>query len=335
MAMTLGGLAVTSWPQGKYNRGMDPTARILRLLSLLQTYRHWPGEELSDRLGVSPRTLRRDVDRLRELGYPVDTSRGTGGGYQLAAGTRIPPLLLDDDEAVAIAVGLRTAAGGAVAGIEETSVRALTKVVQVMPPRLRRRVDALTAYTVPLLSSRDTVDADDLVVIAQACRDDERLTFAYVAREGERTARRVEPYRMVSLGRRWYLVAWDLDRHDWRSFRVDRLDQPQATGERFRQRELPAADALAYVQQSIRSVPQRWTVVVDVAASAETVVRVVSRWGDVEATGDDTCTLRMSVDALDWPAMVLGAIGADFTVREPAELIDFLHDMGRRFVRST
>ena len=313
----------------------DPSARMLQLLSLLQTHRYWPGPELADRLDVSARTLRRDVDRLRELGYPVDAQRGLTGGYQLRAGAALPPLVLDDDEAVAIAVGLRTAAGGAVAGIEETSVRALTKVVQVMPPRLRRRVDALAAYTVPQLSARDTVDADDLVTIALACRDDERMTFDYVAREGARTARRVEPHKMVSLGRRWYLVGWDIDRHDWRSFRVDRLERPLTTGVRFRQRELPAADALAYVQQSIRAVPQRWAVVVDVATSAEAVSAVVSQWGDVQSTGEDSCTLRMSVDALDWPAMVLGAVGADFTVREPDALAGFLRDMGERFVRST
>ena len=176
----------------------------------MQTHRYWPGPELADRLDVSARTLRRDVDRLRELGYPVDASRGLAGGYQLRAGAALPPLVLDDDEAVAIAVGLRTAAGGAVAGIEETSVRALTKVVQVMPPRLRRRVDALGSFTETLLSSHDTVDADALVVIAQACRDDERLGFDYVARDGDSSRRRVEPHRMVSLGRRWYLVAYDL-----------------------------------------------------------------------------------------------------------------------------
>ena len=183
----------------------DPTARILKLLSLLQTYRHWPGEELSGRLGVSPRTLRRDVDRLRELGYPVDTSRGTGGGYQLSAGTRIPPLLLDDDEAVAIAVGLRTATGG-VTGIEETSVQALAKLQQVLPPRLRRRVDALadaTETTVFTGRQQPTVPADTLVAVAQACRGSEQLRFAYAAADGTETSRLVEPHRLVARGRRW------------------------------------------------------------------------------------------------------------------------------------
>src|SRR4051794_14852220 len=208
----------------------NTSARMLRLLSLLQTHRFWPGHELADRLEVSERTLRRDVDRLRELGYPVAASRGVAGGYQLRSGAAMPPLLLDDEEAVAIAVGLRTAAGGAVDGIEETSVRALTKVIQVMPPRLRRRVDALQAYTVPAFWGQGrggpTVDADALTVIAQACRDDERLRFGYTTRDGRETTRLVEPHRLVSLGRRWYLVAFDIERHDWRTFRVDRLTEP-------------------------------------------------------------------------------------------------------------
>src|SRR6266851_2217327 len=190
----------------------NTSSRTLRLLSLLQTHRFWPGDELADRLEVSPRTLRRDIDRLRELGYPVDAHRGVDGGYQLAAGAVLPPLVLDDEEAVALAIGLRTAAQGAVAGIEEASVRALAKVVHVMPPRLRRRVDALRAATVPAVwaTTGPTVDAGLLTAVAQACRDEERLRFAYTVQSGERTARHVEPHRLVSLGRRWYLVAYDL-----------------------------------------------------------------------------------------------------------------------------
>src|SRR5690606_19930835 len=227
----------------------NTSARMLRLLSLLQTHRYWPGRELAEKLAVSPRTLRRDVERLRELGYPVEASRGVAGGYQLQAGAALPPLLLDDDEAVAIAVGLRNAAGTAVAGIGEASVRALTKVVQVMPPRLRRRVDALQTYTVPAaLGAGTTVDANALTVIAQACRDDERLRFGYRTRAGERASRLVEPHRLVSLGSRWYLVAWDTERHDWRTFRVDRLTEPAVTGVRFRPRELPASDAAQFVR---------------------------------------------------------------------------------------
>src|SRR5712692_3411076 len=232
----------------------NTSSRTLRLLSLLQTHRFWPGDELADRLEVSPRTLRRDIDRLRELGYPVDAHRGVDGGYQLAAGAVLPPLVLDDEEAVALAIDLRTAAQGAVAGIEEASVRALAKVVQVMPPRLRRRVDALRAATVPAVwAAGPTVDAGILTTIAQACRDEERLRFSYTVQSGEQTARHVEPHRLVSLGRRWYLVAYDLLRQDWRSFRLDRLEHPRNTGTRFSPRELPAKDAAAFVRAGIGS----------------------------------------------------------------------------------
>ena len=314
----------------------NTSARMLRLLSLLQTHRYWPGGELADRLEVSERTLRRDVDRLRDLGYPVDASRGVGGGYQLRSGTAMPPLLLDDEEAVAIAVGLRTAAAGAVDGIEETSVRALTKVVQVMPPRLRRRVDALQAYTVPAGVGRGPrVDALALTAIAQACRDDERLRFGYTARDGEQTTRLVEPHRLVSLGRRWYLVAWDVERHGWRTFRVDRLADPEPTGARFRQRELPGGDAAAFVRDQIASIPTRYQAVVTVRAPAADVKQIVSHWGTVEALDDQSCRLLMSVDTLDWPALVLAAVQADFDVIDPPELRDYLRATGELFVRAS
>ena len=207
---------------------MNTSARMLRLLSLLQTHRYWPGEELADRLEVSGRTLRRDIDRLRELGYVVDAVRGVAGGYQLRAGGQLPPLLLEDEEAVAIAVGLRPAAAGAVGGMEETSVQALTKVISLMPPRLRRRMDALKSQTEAPgpWAGAPVVDAGVLTTLAQACRDDEPLKFDYTAREAETTHRWVEPHRLVSLGRRWYLVAYDRDRQDWRSFRVDRIAEP-------------------------------------------------------------------------------------------------------------
>lgn len=308
---------------------------MLRLLSLLQTHRYWSGEELADRLGVSPRTLRRDVDRLRELGYPVDAARGVAGGYQLQAGAALPPLLLDDEEAVAIAVSLRTATGGAVAGIEETSVRALTKVVQVLPPRLRRRVDALHMYTVPaVMGGGPTVDATQLTVIAQACRDDERLRFSYRTRGGDRAGRLVEPHRLVSLGRRWYLVAWDVERHDWRTFRVDRLSDPVATGARFRPRDLPADDAAAYVRQSIASIPMRYQVVVEIQAPESRVKQVVWDWGTVEPLDDGSCRLLMKVDSLDWPAFVLGSVGAEFEIVDPPELREHLRQLGTRFLNA-
>ncbi|WP_087096726.1 YafY family protein, partial [Nocardiopsis sp. JB363] len=206
------------------------SARLLRLLSLLQTRKDWPGNDLAQRLEVSPRTVRRDVDRLRELGYPIHAAMGTGGGYQLGAGASLPPLLLDDDEAVAVTVGLRTAAQGGLSGIEETSVRALAKLLQVLPSRLRRRVDALGAFTVPMPSEGPTVDADVLALVAATCRDSERLRFDYESHQGALSRRNVEPHRLVSHGRRWYLVAWDITRENWRTFRVDRMRPLTPTG---------------------------------------------------------------------------------------------------------
>lgn len=303
---------------------MSTSARMLRLLSLLQTHRYWPGDELAERLEVSGRTLRRDIDRLRELGYAVDAARGVAGGYQLRAGGSLPPLLLEDEEAVAIAVGLQQAASGAVAGMEETSVQALTKVIALMPPRLRRQMDALRSQTDNLVwGGGPVVDAGVLTTLAQACRDDEPLHFTYTARGAEPTDRWVEPHRLVSLGRRWYVVAYDRDRQDWRSFRVDRIAEVRTTGHRYRPRDLPAADALTFVESGIRRMPQRYDVRVRVAASPDVVERAVSRWGAVTPLGEhgEHALLEMSVDDLQWPVMVLAQVGADFTVESPPELV--------------
>lgn len=301
---------------------MSTSARMLSLLSLLQTHRYWPGDELAERLEVSGRTLRRDIERLRDLGYAVDATRGVSGGYQLRAGGQLPPLLLEDDEAVAIAAGLRTAAAGSVGGLEETSVQALAKVIALMPPRLRRRMDALTSQTdTPApWSSGPSVDAGVLTTLAQACRDDEPLTFSYEARGAEVTQRRVEPHRLVSLGRRWYLVAYDRDRQDWRSFRLDRITAPGTTGQRFRPREVPGGDALAFVQAGFRQIPQRYDVRVRIAAAVEDVQRAVGRYGDVTALESGESLLEMKVDSLQWPVMVLAQVAAAFTVESPDDL---------------
>lgn len=313
---------------------MSTSARMLRLLSLLQTHRYWPGADLAERLGVSPRTLRRDIDRLRELGYDVDAVRGVSGGYQLRAGTALPPLLLEDEEAVAIAVALHTAASGAVAGLEETSVQALTKVIALMPPRLRRRMDALRSQTdgVPW-GSGPVVDAATLTVLAQACRDDELLSFGYQARDGVPTQRRVEPHRLVSLGRRWYLVAYDRDRQDWRSFRVDRISGPEMSGQRFRPRELPAEDAPTFVRAGIKAVGQRYVVRVRLAAAADVVEAYVGRWATIEPDGAG-CLMTMQTDSLDWPLMVLARLDSDFTVEGPPELVDLVAGAAARFGRA-
>src|SRR5438105_8151897 len=231
---------------------MSPTSsRLLEMLSLLQGRRDWPGNELADRLEVSGRTIRRDIERLRDLGYPVESLTGPAGGYRLRAGTAMPPLLLDDEEAIAIAVGLRTAARASVTGIEEAAVRALVKLEQVLPAHLRRRVAALGSATFTLPVAGPTVDPQHLTVIAAACRDSQCLRFGYHSRDGADSRREVEPHSLVNLGRRWYLVAWDRRREDWRTFRIDRLDRPASTGVRFAPRSLPAADAAAYVEERI------------------------------------------------------------------------------------
>lgn len=313
---------------------MSTSERMLRLLSLLQTHRYWPGPELSDRLEVSARTLRRDVDRLRELGYTVDAVRGAAGGYQLRAGGSLPPLLLEDEEAVAIAVGLRSAATSAVSGTDDWSVQALSKVLSLMPPRLRRQMDAVASQTDSPgpWEGAPVFDAAVLTTLAQACRDSEVLRFDYAAREAEVTHRRVEPLRLVSLGRRWYLVAYDRDRADWRSFRLDRIAAPEPTGQRFRARDLPAEDALAFVQQGIRRMPQRYAVRVRVAMAAEDLAARVGRWGTVSADGEG-CVLEMNVDDLDWPVMVLAGSGAEFVVESPPELAAMVAEVGARFAR--
>jgi predicted DNA-binding transcriptional regulator YafY len=315
----------------------NPGTRTLQLLSLLQSRRYWPGPELAARLEVSPRTLRRDVDRLRDLGYPVEARQGLGGGYQLAAGAVLPPLVLDNDEAVAIGVGLQAAIeAGTVAGIEEPAVRALSKVVQVMPARLRRRIEALAAMTDPVAwrDSASRVDADVLVSVAVACRDAERLQFAYRARRGERSRRQVDPHRLVLLGRRWYLVAWDLSRFDWRTFRLDRLEEPVATGERAVPRRLPGEDAAAFVRSSIESVPQRHQVDVLIDAPAAVVRERIGPWGALEDVSSGGCRFTMTSDTLDWPTLALGNAAADFEVVAPPELVDHLSERATLFARA-
>ena len=308
---------------------------MLRLLSLLQTHRYWPGPELSDRLEVSPRTLRRDVDRLRELGYTVDATRGAAGGYQLRAGGSLPPLLLEDEEAVAVAVGLRTAATSAVTGSDDWSVQALAKVLALMPPRLRRQMDAVSSQTESLgpWEGAPTIDATVLTTLAQACRDDELVEFDYTARDAETTHRRVEPFRLVSIGRRWYLVAYDRDRQDWRSFRLDRIDAARPTGQRFRRRDLPAEDALTFVRQGIRRMPQRYAVRVRVAVAARGHGARGRAMGDRHTRGrpvrpgDERRLTRLARDGA-------GGSGADFVVESPPELATKIAEVGARFSRT-
>jgi predicted DNA-binding transcriptional regulator YafY len=321
----------------------NTSSRALRLLSLLQNHRYWPGAELADRLGVSPRTLRRDVDRLRELGYPVTAHPGVDGGYQLAPGAALPPLVVDDDEAVALAVGLRLATQGAAGGgVGEAAARALAKVGQVMPARLRRRAEAVAAMTEPATwgaqAGRPAVEAEVLAAAALACRDAERVRFGYAAAGGQRSERHVEPHRLVALDRRWYLVAYDLDRGDWRSFRMDRIDgAPRPTGARFRPRTLPARDAGEFVRQGITasSGPPRWNVEVRFEAPAEVIRERIGRWSTVAEDGPSRCLVTMAPpDSLDWPVIALGVAGADFRVLSPPELAERVAEWGARFSRA-
>jgi predicted DNA-binding transcriptional regulator YafY len=314
---------------------MSQTAsRLLELLSMLQARRDWPGNELADRLDVSGRTIRRDIDRLRQLGYPVESLTGPAGGYRLRAGSAMPPLLLDDEEAIAIGVGLRTAARVSVTGIEETAVRALVKLEQVLPAHLRRRLAALSSVTVALPVTGPTVDPQHLTAIAAACRDSECLRFGYQSRDGTGSRREVEPHSLVNTGRRWYLVAWDRGREDWRTFRMDRMAKPSSTGVRFTPRKLPAKDAATYVKRSITTAPSRFEARVTLHAPASEVsVRVPEHWGTIEPLDESTCEFRAGDDDLRWLALRVVMLGVDFEVHEPAELVEQLRELGLRLTR--
>ncbi|WP_024936489.1 helix-turn-helix transcriptional regulator [Actinomadura welshii] len=317
----------------------DPSGRLLRLLSLLQTPREWPGGELAERLGVTARTIRRDVERLRDLGYPVHATHGSTGGYRLTAGTAMPPLLLDDEEATAIAIGLRTAAAGAVAGIEDSSLRALAKLEQVLPHRLRHRVATLTEAAVPLPPQDGAPPAADpavLALLAAACVTGEKVRFTYTDAGGRATRRLAQPHRLVTAGRRWYLVAHDEDRAAWRTFRADRVTAPHRTGVRGPRRELPggadaaswAMDALAGGSGTIRA---RVLLHVPVQEAAE---HVTAWQGVLEPAGDRTCVLHTRSDSLRFLAYRVTLLPVDYTLLDPPELAEHLAGIARRANRA-
>ncbi|WP_405432005.1 helix-turn-helix transcriptional regulator [Micromonospora sp. NBC_00617] len=314
----------------------DTPARLLGLLSLLQTPREWPGSELAARLGVSLRTIRRDVQRLRDLGYPVQATMGVIGGYRLVAGKAMPPLLLDDEEAVAIAVGLRTAAGHAVVGIEDASVRALAKLEQVLPSRLRQRVRALGAATEPLLTwGPPTVDPEHLNALAAAVNGRAQLRFTYRRRDGVDGERLVEPYKLVSAGRRWYLVGYDNDRADWRIFRVDRITDPRPTRTRVAARRLPATDAASFMAEKLLELTPVYRAVVTLHAPVERMAGPLGGAGvDLEPIDGASCRLRSDADTLEWLAWRLLTLGCDIEVHEPPELIAYLRQIGTRATRA-
>ncbi|MCC2593563.1 YafY family transcriptional regulator [Tessaracoccus sp. OS52] len=312
----------------------NPSGRLLELLSLLQARRDWPGEGLARRLGVSPRTVRRDVDRLRELGYPVQTTKGPAGGYRLAPGLDLPPLLFDDDQAVAVAVALQTISTD-VAGLRDASDRALATIRQVLPSRLRHRVDALQVTALDRDGAPDEqVRAETLLHIGACCRDHEVLRFDYVSRDGSATLRRAEPYRLVSRGRRWYLLAWDLERVAWRTFRVDRLSPRTPNGPRFRPREV-SEELLAehFHQEPAAPWPATGTVVLQAPAHE------VTRWlrGDratVTAITEGACRVELGAWSYGSLAAMLLMFETDFDVVEPPELKAALAALGARVARA-
>ncbi|MPY81209.1 MAG: WYL domain-containing protein [Actinophytocola sp.] len=305
------------------------TERVLRLLALLQRRPSWTATEIAAELGVTDRSVRRDVERLRALGYPVHATAGVGGGYQLGAGTRLPPLLLDDEEAIATAVSLRLASGGTVAGAGEAALRALTKLDQVMPPRLRAEVRAVHGATETLVGPGVEIDSELLVTLARACRDAVRVRFQCARRDTSARERTVEPVRMVATNRRWYLMAWDVDRDDWRTFRLDRMRDVVATTWRFLPREHP--DPVAYVQRSMTVAPYRYLARVRVRARPEQVRELVPpQVGRVEDDRDGWCVLVAGGDDLDWLAVHVARLGFDAEVLEPRELREAAARLARR-----
>lgn len=308
---------------------LETSARLLRLLAVLPTRPAWTGPELADRLEVTARTLRRDMTRLRDLGYPVVATPGVGGGYRLTAGSTLPPLLLDDEEAVAVVLSLRTAASQGVTGMAETSLRALAKLERILPARLRPRTTALRTATVPLINPATTVAPEHLTTIAEACQSLHRLAFAYRGRDGRPTHRTVEPHRLVHTGRRWYLVARDYDRDAWRTFRVDRIDDPRPTGIRFTPLDPP--DAAAFVADSVTSAPYRYRARIHVYAPAAVVAeQVTPTSGIVEAIDAGTSLLVTGADSLGLMALHVALLGHEFAVLEPPELIAEIGRLAQR-----
>ncbi|GAA3038904.1 YafY family protein [Streptosporangium longisporum] len=324
---------------------LETSVRLLRLLSLLQARPDWSGAELADRLGVTTRTVRNDVERLRILGYEIHSTTGTAGGYRLGAGKALPPLILDDEEAVAVAVSLHAAAGGTVTGIEETSLRALTKLRQLLPSRLRGRIDALREATVSVPGRVPTVDAGTLAVIAAAVRDRERLRFDYRGHDGEESVRTVEPHRLVHTGRRWYLLAWDDERGDWRTFRADRVRPRTPNGPRFAPRPLPDGDAAAHVLRGAGSAALRYPARVRLHAPLEVIAeRLTPAAGLLRAAdgadgadgegGEGGCLLETGADSLHDLAAFLGSLDVPFTVLDPPELRALLRTLATRYAEA-
>lgn len=310
---------------------INTSARLLRLLALLQSRPFWRGRELAARMEVTGRTVRRDVDRLRSLGYPVEASAGTAGGYQLAAGSNLPPLLLEDDEALAVSLGLRMATAGTVVGMEESALRALAKLEQLMPARLRARVRNLHAAVLPLGSGGPGVPHDRLVALAQACRALQRLEFNYEDQSGRASVRAVEPHALVSTEARWYLLAWDLGRGDWRTFRVDRIGGMPRGGERFLPRKVPGGDAAAFVSRAISVQPYALKARIELHAPlARMRARIPPSAGRLTRLDETRCELETGAQRPDMLAYHLAMLDVPFIVIEPVELEQHLRMLSTR-----
>ena len=313
---------------------VETSARLLRLLGLLQTPRDWTGADLAQRLEVDVRTVRRDIRKLRDLGYPVDAVPGAAG-YRLGAGTKLPPLLLDDDEAVAVAVGLRTAASGTVTGIEDSSLRALTKLQQVLPSRVRHRVNLLHSVTVMVPATGRTVDPAVLTAVAAACNDHQRLRFDYQRHDGSSSARDTEPHRLVHSGRRWYLIGWDTDRRDWRTYRVDRIIPRIPAGPRFAPRQMPAVGLADYLSRGVSTAPYRYQARITLYAPAEIAAeRIAPTVGLIEAVDPHTCLLHAGSDSLDELAIYVAGFGFRFQIHEPPELVAHIRNLAARLTEA-
>ncbi|RNL73941.1 YafY family protein [Streptomyces sp. I6] len=312
---------------------LETSARLLELLSLLQLKRDWTSTELAGRLGVSTRTVRADIGKLRSLGYPVDARPGVAGGYRLAAGTAMPPLLLDDDEAVAVAVGL-----GAVAtqrlGVEETSLTALAKLEHVLPSRLRRRVEAVREATSVVPGAEPPLDLSVLGAVAAAIRGHERLRFGYTKPQGSEGSRHVEPQGLVSWGPLWYLLAWDLDRDDWRVFRVDRMVARTPTGARFRPRVIPEGDVVEYVVGRVSKAAWKYRARVRVRAPAAKVAARIPVPVDIEVVDEATCRIELGADDPDRLALWMAQLDVDIEVIDGDELAVAFDRLARRFRRA-
>lgn len=310
----------------------DPTTRVLRLLGLFQTRALWTSEELAEHLGVTTRSVRRDIQRLRELGYPVRASSGVGGGYQLGAGGALPPLLLAEDEAVAVAVCLRLAAGGTVAGVTDSAVRTLAKLDQVMPASAREQVGAIHDSTVTVGAGRAVVDPGILMAAARACRDRLRAQLGYVDRSGQESTRRIEPASLVAVSHRWYLLAYDLEREDWRSFRLDRVRTLEVGTLRGSDRPVP--DPASYITRSVTRSPYRWVATARVRMSVEDLSdRVSPLAGEVRDLGDGWCELITGAESLDYLVAELVMLGCEVEVLGPPELVEHL-DLVRHRMRA-